>query len=72
LAFSSLPKAISFMQPAVLNGQINDVNKVGKFTRGTAALWSLPVLVNPGTAVLNGRRITLVPIDATTAESSDE
>ena len=37
LAFSSLPKAVGFMQPAVLKGLIRDVNKVGKFSRGPSA-----------------------------------
>src|SRR5262249_6389829 len=39
LAFSSLPKAVSFMQPAVVAGAIRGVNKVAKFSRETAQGW---------------------------------
>ena len=46
LAFSSLPKAIAFMQPAVMQGVIDGVNKVGKFSRETAQTWPLPVMFN--------------------------
>ena len=43
VAFTSLPKAVSFMQPAVMQGFVDGVNKVGKFSRETAQTWSLPV-----------------------------
>ena len=33
LAFSSLPKAVGFLQPAVLSDLVKDINKVGKFAR---------------------------------------
>jgi len=72
LAFSSLPKAVGFMQPAVMNGRIYDVNKVAKFSRETAAGWSLPVLLNPELTLLDGLNITLMPVDVNTAEASDE
>ncbi len=39
LAFSSLPKAVGFLQPAVLIDRVRDVNKVGKFAREVAAGW---------------------------------
>ena len=45
LAFSSLPNAVAFMQPAVIAGTIKDVNKVAKFSRATAQDWR--VLINP-------------------------
>src|SRR5690606_40606466 len=44
LAFSSLPKAVAFMQPAVVQGLIRDVNKVGKFRREVARSWTVPLL----------------------------
>jgi SAM-dependent methyltransferase len=70
LAFSSLPKAVAFMQPAVMNGLIKDINKVAKFSRETAQIWSL--LANPTLEMLAGQSITLIPIDPDTAETPDE
>lgn len=70
LAFSSLPNAVAFMQPAVVAGSIRDVNKVAKFSRATAQEWTL--LVNPPLEVLDGREIILVPIDPASAETPDE
>ena len=72
LAFSSLPKAVGFMQPVVVAGQINDINKVGKFSRSTAETWTLPVLLNPERSLLDGGTVGFVEIDPTTAESPDE
>lgn len=72
LAFTSLPKAISFMQPAVMQGIVTDINKVGKFSRATAQTWNYPVQLNPTLDAVRGREITLVPVDPTTAEAPDE
>jgi hypothetical protein len=72
LAFSSLPKAVGFMQPAVLNGKIQDVNKVGKFSKATAAMWTLPVVLNPDIASLDDSDVIFIDIDPATAEASDE
>jgi SAM-dependent methyltransferase len=72
LAFSSLPKAVAFMQPAVLAGKIYDVNKVGKFSQAAAAEWTLPVLLNATVDILDGAAVTLIEIDPTTAEAPDE
>lgn len=72
LAFSSLPKAVAFMQPAVLTGRIAGVNKVGKFSRETALAWPQPTLFNPEPAVLNSGRVVFVPVDAASAEAPDE
>lgn len=72
LAFSSLPKAVGFMQPAVVAGQINDINKVGKFSRSTAETWTLPVLLNPEWSLLDGGTAGFVEVDPDTAESPDE
>mgnify|MGYP000999438843 CR=1 FL=1 len=44
-AFTSLVKAVAFLQPAVLAGFLSGVNKVGQFP--STAAWDLPVLVNP-------------------------
>ncbi|GAB4520141.1 MAG: hypothetical protein OHK0046_29950 [Anaerolineae bacterium] len=72
LAFSSLPKAVSFMQPAVLANRIQDVNKVGKFSREAAQHWPQRVLLNPELHVLDGATVAFIPVDATTAETPDE
>lgn len=47
LAFTSLVKAVAFMQPAVLAGFLRGVNKVGKFRAEAAQAWPLPLVVNP-------------------------
>ncbi len=70
LAFSSLPKAVAFMQPAVMTGLIKDINKVAKFSRETAQNWTL--LVNPTVETLAGQAITLLSIDPDSAETPDE
>jgi SAM-dependent methyltransferase len=72
VAFTSLPKAVSLMQPAVVQGVIQDVNKVGKFSRETATGWLYPVLLNPTLDALKRQTITLVPLDPATAEAPDE
>src|SRR5690606_5851527 len=63
IAFSSLPKAVGFMQPAVIAGHISGINKVGKFSKATATGWTLPVLLNPPPQILTDARITTVSID---------
>lgn len=70
LAFSSLPKAVAFMQPAVMSGLIKDINKVAKFSRETVQGWAL--LVNPPVEMLTGKAIVLLPIDPDSAEAPDE
>ena len=47
LAFSSLVKAVAFMQAAILAKWIGGVNKVGKFRGEAARTWALPFLLNP-------------------------
>ena len=72
LAFSSLSKAVAFMQPAVLSGQLRDVNKVGKFATVTAQGWSLPLLLNPSHDVLTDYVQITLAVDPATAETADE
>lgn len=72
LAFSSLPRAVEFMQPAVLDGKIKDINKVGKFARETVSTWDEPVLVNAELDILDSYPVVLIPVDPATAEASDE
>jgi hypothetical protein len=47
LAFSSLVKAVAFMQAAILADWMRGVNKVGKFRAEVAQAWQLPVRLNP-------------------------
>lgn len=72
LAFSSLPKAVGFMQPAVLAGSISGVSKVARFSRETAAAWSHDALVNPTPDVLIGAAVARVAMDPASAETPDE
>ncbi|MCA9907939.1 MAG: hypothetical protein KC519_04760, partial [Anaerolineae bacterium] len=72
LAFSSLAKAVAFMQPAVLADHIRDINKVGKFSVQTAHTWALPLLLNPDPALLAAYPQTLLTFDPATAEQPDE
>ena len=72
LAFSSLPKAVGFMQSAVLADLIRDVNKVGKFSRAIARSWQWAVVLNPTLASIQGKSLTTVPIDSASAEAPDE
>jgi SAM-dependent methyltransferase len=75
LAFTSLPKAVAFMQPAVTAGLIQDINKVAKFSKTVAARWDFPVLLNPTLDHLTKNFILPGPflsIDPSTAEAPDE
>ena len=72
LAFSGLPRAVGFMQPAVLGGQIAGVNKVAKFSRAAAQAWESHALLNPPPHILDGRALVFVAVDPATAEASDE
>lgn len=70
LAFSSLPKAVAFMQPAVMQGWLSDINKVAKFGKDAAAGWSLHV--NPDFDAVVGQPVMLTPVDPAQAEAPDE
>ena len=72
LAFSSLPKAVGFMQPAVLAGVVRDVNKVGKFSRRTAQTWKYELRINPTLESLRGEELVYIDIDPASAEAPDE
>lgn len=72
LAFSSLPKAVNFMQEAVLNDLIRDVNKVGKFSKETAKTWDFPLVLNPRLDYIHGKALRLIEIDPQSAEVSEE
>ena len=72
LAFSSLPRAVSFMQPAVMASALYDINKVAKYRRQTVAGWSNPLLINPTLALLDDVDVILLPVDPAAAEAPDE
>lgn len=72
LAFSSLAKAVAFMQPAVLAGHIRDVNKVGRFSRETVQTWHTRLILNPPDVILTQYTQSLLVIDPATAETPDE
>ncbi len=72
LAFSSLPKAVGFLQPAVLIDMVRDVNKVGKFAREVAGGWGRPVILNPTLEAIKDQRLLWLPVDPQTAAAPDE
>ena len=72
LAFSSLPKAVGFMQPAVAAGDIYDINKVGKFDKAQALDWRWSAILNPKADAIHQQRLAFVEIDPTAAAAPDE
>jgi len=72
LAFSSLPKAVEFMQPAVLSGSVKDVNKVAKFRWEVVKDWPCSFLLNPSDEIVDTNVITLFSVDPHSAEAPDE
>jgi len=72
LAFSSLPKAVEFMQPAVLAGHILDVNKVAKFAWGVVQALPYPIMLNPSDEIFDTQPVVFVAVDPATAEAPDE
>lgn len=72
LAFSSLPKAVGFLQQAVLAGAAHDINKAGKFDKATALNWPWDLLLNPSPNSLHGGQVTWLEIDPETAVAPEE
>ncbi len=72
LAFSSLPEAVAFLQPAVLDGLIRDINKVGKFSRATAQSQAWQLRLNPTLESLRGESLAYIKVDPASAEAPDE
>ena len=71
-AFSSLPRAVAFLQPAVLQGHIHGVNKVGKFPREAARQWPVALWLNPPVEALERELRGTIEVDPTLAATSDE
>ncbi|MBI5927687.1 MAG: methyltransferase domain-containing protein [Chloroflexi bacterium] len=75
LAFTAMPKAVAFMQTAVLAGAIQDINKIAKFNKAVAAEWPFAVWLNPTLEQVQAEyrlRGEFIAIDPTTAETPDE
>ncbi len=72
LAFSSLPKAVGFMQPAVLAGVVKDINKVGKFSLAAVQAWDWDITLNPSADSICGEALIYIDIDPALAEAPDE
>ena len=72
LGFSSLPKAVGFMQPAVLAGLISDINKVGKFSLEQARALEWDIVLNTTHDSLRDQTLAFVDIDPSLAEAPDE
>lgn len=72
LAFSSLPQAVAFMQPAVMNGWIRDIHRIAKFPRAAHADWGHPLRLNPPLDILSGRELRLIAVDPAAAITGDE
>ncbi|MBL8045837.1 MAG: hypothetical protein JNL09_04810 [Anaerolineales bacterium] len=73
LAFSSLVKAVAFMQKAVLAQWLVGINKVGKFPSQAVQTWPAPIILNPEFEAVRAWAIeTPVNIDPHTAITGDE
>jgi hypothetical protein len=73
LMFSSLLKAVAFMQAAILAGAIAGVNKVGKFPAEAARGWPLPLTLNPTFEAVSGLAAgPALAVDPRTAITGDE
>ncbi|MBK9123182.1 MAG: hypothetical protein IPM16_08685 [Chloroflexi bacterium] len=72
LAFSSLPKAVAFMQPVILGGAQLGVSKVAKFRTDVVASWGVPVHINPAPAQIDTSKIGMLRVDHAAAEQADE
>ncbi len=75
--FTSLSKAVEFMQPAVTGGVLHGINKVAKFEKSRAARWSADALINPQFEILrNSPRFTFkgvqMDVDPASAVSGEE
>lgn len=77
LAFSSLPKAVEFMQAAIKANVLVGINKVAKFDKAVAPTWESPALLNPPFGALQASerfrfsKYTLV-IDPASAVTGEE
>ncbi len=72
LTFSSLPKAVEFMQFAVMEGYITNVNKIAKFKWDIVKDWPFPTILNPSDEIFATQAVIMVDVNHVTAEAPDE
>ncbi|NDJ86260.1 MAG: hypothetical protein GYB66_10270 [Chloroflexi bacterium] len=75
IAFSSLPRAVRFMQNAVVANAIQGVNKIPKFRKDVAGEWSLSILLDPNWEdFIAEKRVfeRTIKVDPDSAEAPDE
>ncbi len=73
IGFSSLLKAVSFMQPSVLMNKLYTVNKVAKFRRERVMSWAHRIVINPALTIWDDdAQLGFMPIDPYDAEAPDE
>jgi hypothetical protein len=72
IGFSSLPKAVSFMQPSVLMNKLYGVNKVAKFTRDRVHDWGRAVIINPPLTIWDDAQSGFISLNPYDAEAPDE
>jgi len=72
LTFSSLPKAVEFMQPAVMAGHITNVNKIAKFKWDVAKNLPFAMMLNPSDEIFDTHQVAMFEIDHQLAEAPDE
>jgi hypothetical protein len=73
LGFSSLVKAVAYMQGAVMARRLAGVNKVGKFPAEAMQGWPLPLVLNPDFELVRGLEPgPLFEVDPQTAITGDE
>jgi hypothetical protein len=72
LTFSSLPKAVEFMQPAVIAGYVKNVNKIAKFKWDVVKAWPYATILNPSDEIFETQAVAMLDVDRSTAEAADE
>ena len=73
IAFSGLPRAVELMQTAIVQGFIQDVHKIAKFSKATLAQMNVPVWINPSLESLRANfPLFFWEIDPRLAEAPDE
>jgi hypothetical protein len=72
LAFTALPRAVGFMQTAILEGTLSGITRVARFSRAAARAWEQSAWLNPPPSVLRGRSVVFLPVDRATVESPGE
>jgi len=72
LAFTSLPKAVGFLQAAVLQSWLIGISKVAKFRRDVPLFAVHPIVLNPTLEAIRDQPRQFLAIDPQLAEVGDE